>query len=131
MNDDHGPLAAHRGTSKTVAYGRPGREVVRLAQVTIATGFDVDYYLDQVGADYYLNAAGEPPGIWGGSAAPGLGLAGQVDPDVMRALYHHDIAPDGTPLMTSQRGPRYAAKRTYAQVQEVIARRVRDELGEL
>ena len=32
-----------------------------LAQVTIATGFDVDYYLDQVGADYYLTAGGEPP----------------------------------------------------------------------
>ena len=26
----------------------------------------VDYYLDQVGADYYLSAAGEPPGIWVG-----------------------------------------------------------------
>lgn len=62
-----------------------------MAQVTIATGFDVDYYLDQVGADYYLNAAGEPPGIWAGSAAPGRGLVGEVDPDVMRALYHHDV----------------------------------------
>jgi conjugative relaxase-like TrwC/TraI family protein len=102
-----------------------------VAQVTIATGFDVDYYLDQVGADYYLNAAGEPPGIWAGSAAPGLGLVGQVDPDVMRALYHHDTAPDGTPLMTSQRGPRYAAKRTYQQVQDAIEKRIRDELGEL
>ncbi|HET6190479.1 MAG TPA: MobF family relaxase [Trebonia sp.] len=99
--------------------------------MTIATGYDVDYYLDQVGADYYLSAAGEPPGIWGGSAAPGLGLAGEVDPDVMRALYHHDVAPDGTPLTTSQRGPRYQGKRTYQQVQEAIDKRVRDELGEL
>ena len=32
-----------------------------MAQVTIATGYDVDYYLDQVGVDYYLTAAGEPP----------------------------------------------------------------------
>ena len=102
-----------------------------MAQVTIATGFDVDYYLDQVGADYYLTAAGEPPGIWGGSAAPGLGLVGQVDPDVMRALYHHDTAPGGVPLGTSQRGPKYAAKRTYQQVQENIDKRMRDELGEL
>lgn len=102
-----------------------------MAQVTIATGYDVDYYLDQVGADYYLNAAGEPPGIWAGSAAPGLGLIGEVDADVMRALYHHDVAPDGTPLMTSQRGPRYAARRTYEQVQENIEKRIRDELGEL
>jgi len=34
--------------------------------VTVATGFDVDYYLDQVGVDYYLTAAGEPPGVWAG-----------------------------------------------------------------
>ena len=33
-----------------------------VAQVTIKTIFDVDYYLDQVGADYYLNAEGEPRG---------------------------------------------------------------------
>jgi len=26
------------------------------------------------------------------SAAPGLGLVGKVDPDTMRALYHHDTA---------------------------------------
>jgi conjugative relaxase-like TrwC/TraI family protein len=104
---------------------------VVLVQVTIATGFDVDYYLDQVGADYYLSAAGEPPGIWAGAAAPGLGLVGLVDPEVMRALYHHDIAPDGTPLVTSQRGPRYAAKRTYQQVQQAIDKRVKEELGEL
>jgi hypothetical protein len=100
-----------------------------LAQVTIATGFDVDYYLDQVGADYYLTAAGEPPGIWTGSAAPGLGLVGKVDPDVMRALYHHDTAPGGVPLGTAQRGPKYAAKRTYQQVQENIDKRIRDELA--
>jgi conjugative relaxase-like TrwC/TraI family protein len=104
---------------------------VVLVQVTIATGYDVDYYLDQVGADYYLSAAGEPPGIWAGSAASGFGLAGEVDPDVMRALYHHDVAPDGTPLTASQRGPKYQAKRTYQQVQEAIDKRIRDELGEL
>ncbi|HVT67216.1 MAG TPA: MobF family relaxase, partial [Trebonia sp.] len=102
-----------------------------LLQVTIAKGYDVDYYLDQVGADYYLSAAGEPPGIWAGSAAPVLGLAGEVDPDVMRGLYHHDVAPDGTPLMTSQRRPKYAGKRTYKQVQEAIDKRIREELGEL
>jgi conjugative relaxase-like TrwC/TraI family protein len=102
-----------------------------VAQVTIKTGFDVDYYLDQVGADYYLTAAGEPPGVWAGSAAPGLGLVGLVDPDVMRALYHHDTAPGGVPLGTAQKGPQYPARRTYQQVQEAIDRRVAAELGEL
>src|ERR1700745_2689201 len=101
-----------------------------MAQVTIKTGFDVDYYLDQVGADYYLNAAGEPPGIWAGSAAPGLGLSGEVDPDVMRALYHDDVAPGGV-LLTSQKGPRYGPRRTYQQVQEAIEKRIEAELGEL
>ena len=51
-----------------------------MAQVTIKTIFDVDYYLDQVGADYYLNAEGEPPGIWGGKFAERLGLTGEVRP---------------------------------------------------
>jgi conjugative relaxase-like TrwC/TraI family protein len=105
--------------------------VVPVSQVTIKTGYDVDYYLDQVGADYYLNAEGEPPGVWGGKAAAKLGLAGAADPDMVRALIHHDIGPDGVPLLTSQCGPRYAAKRTYKQVQEAIEKRIRDELGEL
>jgi hypothetical protein len=95
MNDDHGPLAARRSRSKTSTHDRSGEVAAAVAQVTIKTGFDVDYYLDQVGADYYLTAAGEPPGVWAGSAAPGLGLVGLVDPDVMRALYHHDTAPAG------------------------------------
>jgi hypothetical protein len=68
--------------------------------VTVATGFDVDYYLDQVGADYYLTAAGEPPGIWAGQGARALGLRGQVGGDkasagVMRALFHYGIGPAG------------------------------------
>jgi hypothetical protein len=102
-----------------------------VAQVTIKKVFDVNYYLDQVGADYYLSAAGEPPGIWTGSAAGDLGLSGVVDGGVMQALFHHDIAPDGTPLMTSQRGPRYPGKRSRQQTEEAIDKRIRDELGEL
>ena len=63
--------------------------------MTVATGFDVDYYLDQVGADYYLTAAGEPPGIWAGQGAAALGLRGQAGGDTtsaktMRALFHYD-----------------------------------------
>jgi conjugative relaxase-like TrwC/TraI family protein len=67
-----------------------------MPQLTLSTGFDVNYYLDQVGADYYLTAAGEPPGVWMGTAAEAMGLRGEVDPDVMRALYHEGVAPDGT-----------------------------------
>jgi len=97
--------------------------------VTVATGFDVDYYLDQVGADYYLTAAGEPPGIWAGQGAAALGLRGQVGGDkasakAMRALFHYGIGPDGVPLASRQRAPKYPPRVVYAQVEEAIARRV-------
>jgi len=97
--------------------------------VTVATGFDVDYYLDQVGADYYLTAAGEPPGIWAGRGAEALGLRGQVGGDTasaktMRALFHYGTGPDGVPLASRQRAPKYPARAVYAQVEEAIATRV-------
>ena len=97
--------------------------------MTVATGFDVDYYLDQVGADYYLTAAGEPPGVWAGRGAAALGLRGQVGGDkasakTMRALFHYGIGPDGVPLSSRQRAPKYPARAVYAQVEEAIAKRV-------
>ena len=90
-----------------------------MAQVTLKSGFDVDYHLDQVGVDYHLMAAGEPPGRWMGRGARALGLAGRVggtsaegkaNAEAMRALYHHDVAPDGTRLVTSQRRHTYPDK---------------------
>jgi conjugative relaxase-like TrwC/TraI family protein len=100
-----------------------------VAQVTVATGFDVDYYLDQVGVDYYLTAAGEPPGVWAGKGAAALGLRGLVGADeaskqTMRALFHYGIGPDGVPLSTRQRAPKYQARAAYAQVEEAIAKRI-------
>jgi len=100
-----------------------------MAQVTVAAGFDVDYYLDQVGVDYYLTAAGEPPGIWAGKGAEALGLSGQVGADeaskeTMRALFHYGIGPDGTPLGSRQKAPKYQARAAYAQVEEAIAKRI-------
>ena len=100
-----------------------------MAQVTIAKGFDVDYYLDQVavGADYYLDA-GEPPGIWAGVAAAGLGLSGEVDAEVMRGLYHYNVGPDGVPLGVARKSAAAAAKRTWQQIEEAIQARIA-ELG--
>ena len=104
-----------------------------MAQVTIATGFDVDYYLDQVGVDYYLTAAGEPPGVWAGKAAEALGLrgnvggrdaAGKASAETMRALFHYGIGPDGVPLGSRQRAPKYQARAAYAEVEEAIRRRI-------
>ena len=100
-----------------------------MAQVTAASGYDVDYYLDQVGVDYYLTAGGEPPGIWAGKGAETLGLRGQVGHDeaskeMMRALFHYGIGPDGTPLGSRQKPAKYQARAAYAQVEEAIAKRI-------
>ena len=92
-----------------------------MAQLTLKTGFDADYYLDQVGADYYLSATGEPPGIWMGTGAGRLGLAGEVDPGTMRDLYHHDVGPDGEPLAMRQRKPRYDTTAAEERAREAIA----------
>jgi hypothetical protein len=50
---------------------------------TIKTIRDLEYYLRQLMADYYLGPAmtgKEPPGQWTGQLAAGLGLSGVVDP---------------------------------------------------
>ncbi len=38
-------------------------------------------------------AAGEPPGLWFGRGAEALGLVGEVDPTIMKALYTHGLDP--------------------------------------
>ena len=47
-----------------------------------------DYYLDTVasGVEDYYTGAGEADGYWLGSAAPALGLSGQVVPEALRAV---------------------------------------------
>lgn len=60
--------------------------------LSIGSGHSADYLLDAVATgreSYYTGAvaAGEPPGRWYGAGAESLGLVGEVDPDVMRAVY--------------------------------------------
>lgn len=60
--------------------------------LTISSGHSANYLLDAVAAgreSYYTQAvaAGEPPGRWYGAGAESLGLTGEVDADVMRAVY--------------------------------------------
>ena len=105
-----------------------------MAQVTLKSGFDVDYHLGQVGIDYHLTAGGEPPGRWMGRGAETLGLSGPIggasaegkaNAEAMRGLYHYDVAPDGTPLVTSQRRHKYPDKGAQlAAAQERIDARV-------
>jgi conjugative relaxase-like TrwC/TraI family protein len=96
--------------------------------LSLHTGYDTAYLTDAVGgSDYYTGAAGEPPGYWQGAGAAALGLAGQVDAAVMRALYHDDVGPDGQVLARRQRPGKYPAaagslhKRIEAEVAEQVA----------
>ena len=56
------------------------------------------------GTRYYTEAAGEPPGRWAGHGAATLGLAGDVDPDQLQALYMDRVGPDGVRLNARARG---------------------------
>ena len=63
------------------------------------------YYLDKVARgveDYYLHA-GEAPGMWHGSAAVALGLAGEVAADDLMALLHGEDPTTGVRLAQPQR----------------------------
>lgn len=79
--------------------------------LNLRTGHDVDYFTDAVakGRDgYYTGAvvAGEPPGIWYGTGAEALGLTGEVDAEVMKALYTHGLDP---------RDPATASRETWGK----------------
>lgn len=62
------------------------------------TGHDVSYLTGAVGRGregYYTGATatGEPPGVWYGKGAEALGLSGEVDADLMEAVYTHLLDP--------------------------------------
>ncbi|MQA17740.1 MAG: relaxase domain-containing protein, partial [Pseudonocardiaceae bacterium] len=66
--------------------------------LTISSGHSADYLTGAVAAgreNYYTSAvaAGEPPGRWYGRGAARLGLHGEVDSQVMAALYEHFLDP--------------------------------------
>jgi conjugative relaxase-like TrwC/TraI family protein len=95
--------------------------------LSLHTGYDTAYLTDAVGgSDYYTGAAGEPPGYWQGAGAAALGLAGQVDAKVMRALYHDDVGPDGQVLARRQRPGTYpaAAGSLHKQIEAEVAEAV-------
>ncbi len=66
-------------------------------------GHDVRYFTNAdgvgcAGAMAYYTRGGEPPGQWSGKAAARLGLAGEVDPQVLEALFMENIGPGGEVL---------------------------------
>ncbi len=62
---------------------------------SVSPGYDPDYLINQVASgreNYYLKAIevqGEPAGTWFGAGAEYLGLSGEVDPEMLKALYTH------------------------------------------
>jgi hypothetical protein len=65
------------------SLGEPGKtaeppDPVDGARIAVTPGSDIGQY---------LTAEGEPPGVWGGLAAAGLGLSGKVDPAIARSLF--------------------------------------------
>ena len=66
--------------------------------LTVRVGHDTDYLTEAVARGregYYTGAvaAGEPPGLWYGRGAEALGLTGEVDAEIMKALYTHGLDP--------------------------------------
>jgi hypothetical protein len=79
--------------------------------LTMKVGHDTDYLTDAVAKGregYYTGAvaAGEPPGLWHGAGAAALGLVGEVDAEMMKALYTHGLDP---------RDPATAARATWGE----------------
>ena len=94
--------------------------------VTLHAGHDVAYFTRGqhrggcAGAMSYYTTAGEPPGEWAGKGAAGLGLNGQVDPDVIERLYQESIGPGGE-LLVKRRQSKAAAKREEQVVAAYLA----------
>lgn len=90
---------------------------------------DVSYLTDAVGSgreNYYTDAvdvAGEPAGIWYGAGAEMLGLRGEVDADVMKAVYHQNLDPRD-PAQTATLG---APRRQYRTPEELYAAALGDD----
>jgi len=79
--------------------------------LNVRVGHDTDYLTEAVAKGregYYTGAvaAGEPPGLWYGKGAEALGLTGEVDAEIMKALYTHGLDP---------RDPATASRSTWGE----------------
>ncbi|WP_308190958.1 MobF family relaxase [Pseudonocardia terrae] len=85
--------------------------------LSIATGHDPGYLTKAVAGGregYYTGAeaTGEPPGLWYGAGAELLGLQGQVDAELMEAVYSHLLDP---------RDPATHARSTWGEASPLAA----------
>jgi conjugative relaxase-like TrwC/TraI family protein len=106
--------------------------------LSIATGHDVGYLTNAVAGGregYYTGAtaAGEPPGLWYGAGAEALGLAGQVDADLMEAVYTHLLDPRDAAAHSRATWGQAASlgtpHRAYKSAEEIYAAKLEAEPG--
>ena len=96
--------------------------------LSIATGHSIRYFTDAVAKgreSYYTGAvaAGEPPGRWYGAGAAALGLEGEVDADLMEAVYTRLLDPRDPAAHSrdtwDEAAPLAAGHRKYRSADEV------------
>jgi conjugative relaxase-like TrwC/TraI family protein len=91
--------------------------------LSFSIGHSIDYLTESVAAGreaYYSDAvaAGEPPGVWSGLGATALGLAGEVNAEVIAGLYGQFLDPrDGETVLGN-------ARRNYSKAEELYARKL-------
>jgi hypothetical protein len=101
--------------------------------ITVTSGHSAGYLTDAVGAgreNYYTGAVaeGEPPGRWFGRGAQSLGLVGDVEADVMKAVFERGADPRhpafADPATRDQAGVLGNAPKNYRTPEQVVAARV-------
>ena len=104
--------------------------------LSIATGHDVGYLTNPVAGGregYYTGAvaAGEPAGLWYGAGTETLGLRGEVDADLMEAVYSQLLDPRDeathSRVTWGEAEPLAKAHRTYRSADEVYAELLKKE----
>jgi TrwC relaxase/AAA domain len=102
--------------------------------LSISTGHSAGYLTSQVGAgreSYYTGAvaAGEPPGRWWGTGADLLGLVGEVDAEVMDAVYGEYLDPRdpvfADPVTRLQSARLGRAPKRFRSPEDVVEDRIR------
>lgn len=106
--------------------------------LSVAKGYDTAYLTGAVGGGregYYTGAvaAGEPAGLWYGAGAAELGLAGEVDAELMDAVYSHLCDPRDAAAHDRAMWGRAAllgsAHRVYRSAGEIYAEALAREPG--
>src|SRR4051812_16486315 len=104
--------------------------------LSIKTGHDVGYLtkaVAQAREGYYTGAVatGEPPGLWWGAGAQALGLMGEVDADLMEAIYTHLLDPRDPAAHSrstwGEAGSLAAGHRRYRTASEIYDGLIADE----